>query len=670
MDSDIILKPQFGYDFIGVQGSQRVKYLKVPKNVTRRGLQKSIRKGALQFKEIDALLDKGSEASNYVVITADNYENAYMAIAYHTTCRIEQERGDAVTMGESFDDDDDDTEEIDWEAYDYDKDMEYIREEEWLEGNEDYEWPHDDYMVPIITADDISNIADNQSHTDIIFNNSMMQGNNAVINPKPYWMDIDFGSICILMKDDDSFPFKTFTVNDEIIALLERFSSCRNIYIVYLKKNMERDDFIYKDEDPFGSTIGMPDGEKGVSPEEVERLRIVLSCVAEETEIATKDAEKYIRFLLKENFNACAMKFKSRFPFNRLIKSIRRLNEDKVADMVDKIVRYAKKRKKGVGAYGIEDFSFMERFIVTAKNKPAGKYDARKRLAEELVGLCDIKKEVEDVVNVMKFHKIREQMDISGGSYHNVHLMLGAPGTAKTTVAKLMGQIMMEEGLLPNNRFICVNGAELKGMYVGHSAPKTHRIFNENDIIVIDEAYSLVENSGRMDSFSNEAIAQMIIEMEAHSTDKLIIFAGYGGAGVSEENDRMKAFIDSNPGIKSRITHTFLFPTYSPEDMVEIFYRQAKTMNYIVSAEAKESLMAHFKKRVTDRNFGNGREARSLLETAVVYAAGRIFKNKKKSYTEAELKSVAKEDVIAAIGQTEKTEAGRMHRKNSFGFTM
>ena len=125
--------------------------------------------------------------------------------------------------------------------------------------------------------------------------------------------------------------------------------------------------------------------------------------------------------------------------------------------------------------------------------------------------------------------RLRKEMGMKKSSYHNVHMMLGAPGTAKTTVAKLMGKIMEEEKLLPGSQFTCVNGAELKGMYVGHSAPKTKALFEENDIIVIDEAYSLTGDRSEPDSFSREAIAQLVIELEEHAEDKLVIFAGYGG---------------------------------------------------------------------------------------------------------------------------------------------
>ena len=228
---------------------------------------------------------------------------------------------------------------------------------------------------------------------------------------------------------------------------------------------------------------------------------------------------------------------------------------------------------------------------------------------------------------------------------------------------------MVDEKLLPDNRFICVNGAELKGKYVGHSAPKTKALFENYDVIVIDEAYSLVDDHGETDSFSKEAIAQLIIELEKHATDKLVIFAGYGGTKVSEKNNKMRAFIDSNPGIKSRINSTIFFESYTADEMVKIFYQIAQNQNFIVEPEAKDILKEYFATRVSDENFGNGREARSLLENSVVFTAKRVLTEKKTRYSESEMKQISVEDIRAAIGQTKranKIQGARNVRKLGF----
>ena len=334
--------------------------------------------------------------------------------------------------------------------------------------------------------------------------------------------------------------------------------------------------------------------------------------------------------------------------------------------MIDKIVRYAVKDMEETDKLTLsnKDFDFIDSFM---REESGAEENGKKMLEKNLVGMEEIKQQVYDVVNVMKYNKIRNQMNISGSNYHNVHVMLGAPGTAKTTVARYMGQMMFNEKLLPDNRFICINGAELKGMYVGHSAPKTKALFSNYDVIIIDEAYSIVESNGVTDSFGNEAIAQLIIELEKHSTDKLIIFAGYGG-DVEDRDNRMQAFLDSNPGIKSRITSTFYFKSYSAEEMAVIFERIAKNSNYDLQEGTKELVQKFFQTRVSMRDFGNGREARVLLETAVIYAAKRTMSNEKAQYTNKEMRMLTLEDIKAAIHKMANGFGSRNVVKHRIGF--
>lgn len=319
----------------------------------------------------------------------------------------------------------------------------------------------------------------------------------------------------------------------------------------------------------------------------------------------------------------------------------------------------------------------MERFA--GKRGPAEQKtetrSAIRCLREDLIGMDQVKEQVMETVQVMKFNRLRKEMGMKKSSYHNVHMMLGAPGTAKTTVAKLMGKIMEEEKLLPGSQFTCVNGAELKGMYVGHSAPKTKALFEENDIIVIDEAYSLTGDRSEPDSFSREAIAQLVIELEEHAEDKLVIFAGYGGTDVDEKNNKMKEFIDANPGIKSRINSTFYFPSYTAPEMAEIFKKHAEISGYELPENWKEPITAYFSTRVNDENFGNGREARALFEKVSVQMAKRIMGDAngglQNSINEKAIKQCRISDIEGAIRRArEETKqiSGRVKVHNRIGF--
>lgn len=104
---------------------------------------------------------------------------------------------------------------------------------------------------------------------------------------------------------------------------------------------------------------------------------------------------------------------------------------------------------------------------------------------------------------MMKFIRYCRKEGMKVPEYKFVYMFIGAPGTAKTSVAQIMGAIMKKDGLLEGTSFVSVSGAELKGCYVGHTVPKVHALFEENDIIIIDEAYSIASSDMRgMDIFN------------------------------------------------------------------------------------------------------------------------------------------------------------------------
>ena len=151
--------------------------------------------------------------------------------------------------------------------------------------------------------------------------------------------------------------------------------------------------------------------------------------------------------------------------------------------------------------------------------------------------------------------------------------------------------------------------------------------------------------------------------------DKLVIFAGYGGRDVSGKNNKMHDFINANPGIKSRITSTFFFSSYSAEEMVGIFMNHAKMQKYVVEKDAQPYLYDYFAQRIKDENFGNGREARSLLETCVVYAAKRVFAEEKTNYSAQELKQIKTADVCAAIAKSKEfNDTQSVRKERTIGF--
>ena len=155
-------------------------------------------------------------------------------------------------------------------------------------------------------------------------------------------------------------------------------------------------------------------------------------------------------------------------------------------------------------------------------------------------------------------------------------------------------------------------------------------------------------------------MAQLCIEVEEHSHDKLIIFAGYGG-DIHEKNNKMKRFLDENPGIASRITFTVHFSPYSAKEMLEIFEALANNATFCLEKGWENVLLPFFEERVKDENFGNGREARRLLEHAMAVTAEKFMdwvesctftsQAAKEREERQKLSVLTCEDLAAAIGE-------------------
>jgi SpoVK/Ycf46/Vps4 family AAA+-type ATPase len=618
-----LLKPYVHTSFLNNEVTEKVTYLNVPASVDTKTLAADIKKGAQQFQELSGLLEKENEPK-YIMISTDNLEQGYMAVSY-LAAGFNRKHG---MMSEDA-----------WDSV--------------LDSPSDFPdgWEESPRRIPVIMESELKQGMGGGSDP-FAMGSMFAQMNQNGINHTPYWMDCVRNSVCIVSgMMGFGMGFGSGNDNDALVNGLSHFKGNDKVYIIIAENRA----LLWDDED---------EDQPVENPLRGKWNYMVLNYAADEASVRLMDEaarKKYYKLLFQGFFAENDVLTEKGFSYEKIVNLMAGMTEESKCQLTEKIVKYAIKDWTGKADRHIKnsDFAFMDRFCRAGGltlGRKRGTKRAMERLMTELVGMDEVKKQVVNIVNVMKYNQIRSRMNLDGGTYHNVHVMLGAPGTAKTTVAQLMGQIMVEEHLLPDERYTCVNGAELKGMYVGHSAPKTKALFEDNDIIVIDEAYSLVGDNGENDTFSKEALAQLIIELEEHSNDKLVIFAGYGGRKVSEKNNKMKAFLDANPGIKSRITSTIYFDSYSPEEMVEIFMRIARTQNYKVDEAVRPMIAEYFKTRVDDDNFGNGREARSLLETSVVFAASRVLQEGKTKYTKEEMQTITREDVAAAIAQVSQAE--------------
>jgi len=234
---------------------------------------------------------------------------------------------------------------------------------------------------------------------------------------------------------------------------------------------------------------------------------------------------------------------------------------------------------------------------------------------DALVGLASVKDEVRNVLAVVRANQERERAGLAPVN-PGLHLVFtGSPGTGKTTVARLIARLYAASGALAGPGFTEVDRSDLVAGYVGQTAIKTAKVIDGTvpGVLFIDEAYALTP--GHATDYGGEAIATLVKAMEDHRHELAVIVAGYA--------DEMAAFVDSNPGLRSRLETFIHFPDYTPAELLRIFRGFAKQAGLGLAEGAVERAEALFH-RVLDRpGFGNGRFARSLFEQGYARMARR-----------------------------------------------
>lgn len=236
-----------------------------------------------------------------------------------------------------------------------------------------------------------------------------------------------------------------------------------------------------------------------------------------------------------------------------------------------------------------------------------------------LVGLKDVKREVTTLVNLNKMAAKRKQAGLSAPPMSRHLVFAGAPGTGKTTVARLYGAILAQLGVLTSGHLIEVSRADLVAQVIGGTAIKTTEAFESalGGVLFLDEAYTLSSHSGGSGpDFGQEAIDTLVKLMEDHRDEVVVIVAGY--------SKEMHDFLESNPGLESRFSRTIEFANYTADELVTIVRQQCAKHDYQLDESAAEVLMGHFERIPKDGSFGNGRTARKTFERVVDRQASRL----------------------------------------------
>ena len=237
-----------------------------------------------------------------------------------------------------------------------------------------------------------------------------------------------------------------------------------------------------------------------------------------------------------------------------------------------------------------------------------------------LVGLDKIKEQINNLISLLKFNK-NANIDISKFNLHMV--FTGNPGTGKTTVARLLSDILFNLGYVRKNKLVEVSAKDLIAEYIGQTSGKTYNVMKSafGGVLFIDEAYSIISTDSK-GTFASDCISTILKVMEDQKDNIVVIFAGY--------KDEMENFVKFNPGLQSRIGYKIEFEDYSNEELLQIFKNLLEKNKFSMTKEAEEKVKSVIEKSSKIENFGNGRYINKMYQDILVLHANNMEEERNK----------------------------------------
>ena len=238
---------------------------------------------------------------------------------------------------------------------------------------------------------------------------------------------------------------------------------------------------------------------------------------------------------------------------------------------------------------------------------------------DSLVGLEKVKGKVNDLISYQKVQQLRRKNNLHAAKSTLHMAFTGNPGTGKTTVARIVGRIYKQLGLLSSGHFIEVSRTDLIAGYQGQTALKVKNVIEraKGGVLFIDEAYSITETD-HSDSYGRECLTELTKALEDYRDDLVVIVAGYTAP--------MKDFFNANPGLKSRFNTFIEFPDYSAEELEKILLSICQKNDYLLDESAQHITSEFFEQSIAKKNanFSNGRFARNIYDDLVMNHARRV----------------------------------------------
>lgn len=306
---------------------------------------------------------------------------------------------------------------------------------------------------------------------------------------------------------------------------------------------------------------------------------------------------------------------------------IRNFNEKLLKAFANRVMNTGTEDLETITRADIDEVLAQGRYQASGKKDE----DALERL-QKLIGINGVKEQVNRFISLVELNHRREEQGMENSDFTLHSLFLGNPGTGKTTVARIVGEVLYQKGIISQKKFIEVSRSDLVAGYIGQTAKKTREVLESalGGVLFIDEAYSL--SQGSENDFGKEAIDEILKFMEDHRKDMVIIFAGY--------TKEMSAFLQMNSGLASRIPHTFDFEDYTPDEIVKIGLLGLHNAAYEVDEAAYADLVKNNYSLTSDHS--NGRWVRNLNEELIMVMSERVAHAE-----DADINQILQEDLDA-----------------------
>lgn len=298
----------------------------------------------------------------------------------------------------------------------------------------------------------------------------------------------------------------------------------------------------------------------------------------------------------------------------------------------------------------VEDFdiasyiSMQDKEVVPSNNELL----FRKSMAklEAMVGLASLKAQLARDFSMMRFYDERRRMGLSAESGATHHMLFtGNPGTGKTTVARLIGEIYHAMGYLSKGEVIAVDRTQLVGAHIGETEENMLDVLKraKGNVLFIDEAYTLCDTTYDRRDFGYHVVEALLPVMADPHSDMIVIFAGYA--------HEMERLMQVNQGLKGRFTHHLHFDDYTADELMQIGDNLLTEHQYVLTDEARGLFTSVVERMVQhkDRYFCNARWMKQFVESGLLPSmASRVMQVPHNALDYALLTTIEVADVEAA----------------------